>query len=58
MTTTVAARARAGAATGRAGAIFAFFLGLALLWGVGFAGPAALHEAAHDGRHGLAFPCH
>lgn len=58
MNTTVAAQAGAGAATGRAGAIFAFILGLALLYGVGFAGPAALHEAAHDSRHGLAFPCH
>jgi cobalt transporter subunit CbtB len=25
---------------------------------VGFAGPAALHEAAHDSRHAIAFPCH
>lgn len=58
MMTMVAARARAGAGTGRAGAIFAFLLGLTLLYGLGFAGPAALHEAAHDGRHGLAFPCH
>ena len=26
--------------------------------GVGFAGPEVLHNAAHDLRHGLAFPCH
>lgn len=25
---------------------------------VGFAGTEVLHNAAHDVRHGLAFPCH
>lgn len=39
-------------------ALCAAVLALALLYGAGFAGPAALHEAAHDSRHGLAFPCH
>ncbi len=34
------------------------FLGLFLLYGVGFAGPDLLHNAAHDGRHAFAFPCH
>jgi cobalt transporter subunit CbtB len=29
-----------------------------MLYGVGFAGPQALHNAAHDGRHAFAFPCH
>ncbi|MCW5730416.1 MAG: CbtB-domain containing protein [Alphaproteobacteria bacterium] len=33
-------------------------LGLLLVWGVGFAGPDALHAAAHDSRHALTFPCH
>ena len=33
-------------------------LGLFLLYGVGFAQPEALHNAAHDGRHAFAFPCH
>ncbi|MCW5751045.1 MAG: CbtB-domain containing protein [Alphaproteobacteria bacterium] len=33
-------------------------LGLLLIWGVGFAGPDALHAAAHDSRHALTFPCH
>lgn len=42
----------------RVSALCAAVLALALLYGVGFAGPAALHDAAHDSRHGLAFPCH
>jgi cobalt transporter subunit CbtB len=33
-------------------------LGLAVLYVVGFAGPHAIHEAAHDARHTLNFPCH
>jgi cobalt transporter subunit CbtB len=33
-------------------------LGLFLLYGVGFAHPEALHNAAHDSRHAFAFPCH
>ncbi|MBN36063.1 MAG: cobalt transporter subunit [Rhodospirillaceae bacterium] len=33
-------------------------LGVFLLYGVGFAQPDVLHNAAHDGRHSFAFPCH
>ncbi len=36
----------------------AFALGLALIFLVGFAQPTVLHNAAHDSRHALAFPCH
>jgi cobalt transporter subunit CbtB len=36
----------------------AALLGLVLVLGVGFAGPAAIHNAAHDARHIHAFPCH
>lgn len=39
-------------------AISAGLLGLFLVWGVGFAGPAVIHDAAHDARHSAAFPCH
>ncbi len=39
-------------------AFAAAFLGLFLLWGVGFAGPMAIHNAAHDARHSADFPCH
>ena len=40
------------------GALMAGFLGLVLIWGVGFSQVAALHNAAHDTRHSNAFPCH
>ena len=39
-------------------ALFAILLGTFLVLGTGFAQPDAIHNAAHDGRHGLAFPCH
>ena len=39
-------------------AFLAIFLGVTLVAGAGFAGPEILHNAAHDSRHSLAFPCH
>ncbi len=39
-------------------AVAALLLGSFLIFGVGFAGPTSLHNAAHDGRHSFAFPCH
>jgi cobalt transporter subunit CbtB len=46
-------------AAGRlASCVAAFALGLALIFLVGFAQPSVLHNAAHDSRHALAFPCH
>jgi len=41
-----------------AAALIAALLGVFLLYGVGFAQPMAVHNAAHDGRHSFAFPCH
>lgn len=38
--------------------LLAAMLGLFVVWGVGFAGPDVLHNAAHDARHAHAFPCH
>lgn len=40
------------------GSLAALGLGLVLLFGVGFAGPSVIHNAAHDARHAIAFPCH
>jgi cobalt transporter subunit CbtB len=34
----------------------ALLLGISLLWGAGFAAQA--HDAAHDTRHAIGFPCH
>lgn len=39
-------------------AIIAALLGAFILLGSGFAQPEVLHNAAHDARHALAFPCH
>ena len=36
----------------------AIVTGALIVTAVGFAGPEVLHNAAHDIRHGLAFPCH
>lgn len=38
--------------------IAACLTGVLIISAVGFAGPEFLHNAAHDIRHGLAFPCH
>lgn len=34
------------------------FLGLLLIWGVGFSPMETFHNAAHDVRHSNGFPCH
>ncbi|WP_425066289.1 CbtB domain-containing protein [Reyranella sp.] len=39
-------------------AMVALVLGLGLLFLTGFAQPEVIHNAAHDVRHGLSFPCH
>lgn len=36
----------------------AMLLGMLMLYGVGFASIDLAHNAAHDGRHAVAFPCH
>lgn len=41
-----------------AAATVALLLGTFILFGVGFAGADILHNAAHDSRHTIAFPCH
>jgi cobalt transporter subunit CbtB len=47
-----------GAARRAAPLALLFGLGALLVFVAAFAGPQALHDAAHDTRHGLAFPCH
>lgn len=39
-------------------AIVAFVLGLGLIYAVGFTPMESVHDAAHDSRHALSFPCH
>ena len=39
-------------------ALLALLFGAFLIFGTGFAQSSTLHNAAHDGRHALSFPCH
>ncbi|MBG0803362.1 CbtB-domain containing protein [Methylocystis sp. H4A] len=39
-------------------AVVALTLGFGLVWLAGFAYPESVHDAAHDTRHALSFPCH
>jgi cobalt transporter subunit CbtB len=59
----IGSQSRAGARLGArsqemVGAAMAALIGAFLIWGVGFSPIAALHNAAHDTRHSLEFPCH
>ena len=56
MTTLSGARARLDADA--IGIAFAALLGLGLILVTGFASAAVVHDAAHDQRHSIAFPCH
>jgi cobalt transporter subunit CbtB len=53
---------QARAETGLAGRVIAAvcvgMIGLGLVWAASFANAEMLHNAAHDSRHSLAFPCH
>jgi cobalt transporter subunit CbtB len=46
------------AAPARWPAAVALALGMLLVFGAGFAAPAALHNATHDTRHAFGLPCH
>jgi cobalt transporter subunit CbtB len=39
-------------------ALFAAILGGVILFGVGFSNLSIAHNAAHDTRHAMVFPCH
>lgn len=41
-----------------ASAMIATLFGAFLLYGVGFSPAQAAHDAAHDSRHAMAYPCH
>jgi len=38
--------------------VMAALLGIFIIGGVGFSHIEAVHNAAHDYRHSMAFPCH
>ena len=56
MTTKTATTATAG--TSLATIVFVALIGATLLFAAGFANPAVMHDAAHDTRHAVGFPCH
>jgi cobalt transporter subunit CbtB len=56
--TGTAPRRLAVASRTRTAALIALLLGSFFVLGAGFAPIAAIHDAAHDGRHSFAFPCH
>ncbi|MDE0968214.1 MAG: CbtB-domain containing protein [Octadecabacter sp.] len=37
---------------------FSILAGIMLLFASGYAQASVLHDAAHDQRHAMAFPCH
>ncbi|MEQ8709871.1 MAG: CbtB domain-containing protein [Rhodospirillales bacterium] len=56
---TASATTTAGSRAGiRVVAALAFLFGAGLVFTTGLAGSSVLHNAAHDTRHSLAFPCH
>jgi cobalt transporter subunit CbtB len=42
----------------RVAGFVAIALGAFFVWGAGLANSAAIHDTAHDTRHGYGFPCH
>lgn len=59
MTTATSTRTLNGSQTGlRTLALVVFMAGAGLVFVTGFAGSTMLHNAAHDSRHAMSFPCH
>ena len=58
MTTTTASVSTLSIGQRRSAGLTALCLGFGLLLGVGFAGADQIHNAAHDTRHAVGFPCH
>jgi cobalt transporter subunit CbtB len=48
----------AGMSERQIAALVSALLGLVFIFGVGFASPQTIHDAAHDTRHAFTFPCH
>ena len=58
MTTRTTVFAVSTPAPATAGIALAFITGLTLLFASGYVQATSLHDAAHDQRHAMAFPCH
>jgi len=48
----------AGISERQAAVLVSALLGIVFIFGVGFASPQTIHDAAHDTRHAFTFPCH
>jgi cobalt transporter subunit CbtB len=57
-TTTNARQGAAIQSSAKLIAAFALLVGLGIVFVTGFSGSTTLHNAAHDSRHAMAFPCH
>jgi cobalt transporter subunit CbtB len=51
-------RVHGGALAARWPALLCAFLGAVIVYGVGFSNLSVAHNAAHDTRHTMTFPCH
>ncbi len=58
MTTKTATATGARADVSLATILFVAFFGATIIFAAGFANPAVMHNAAHDTRHSISFPCH
>jgi cobalt transporter subunit CbtB len=58
MTTRTVSSANLSISQRVAAGISCVFLGSFLVFGVGLLQNAAMHNAAHDTRHAIGFPCH
>jgi cobalt transporter subunit CbtB len=58
MTTQTQTRSTTRIDTSLAGIALTAFVGATLVLLAGFAQASSLHNAAHDPRHAIAFPCH
>ncbi|AOO80634.1 cobalt transporter subunit CbtB [Bosea sp. OK403] len=58
MNTSASLSTSAGVSERAKAALAALLLGSVLIFTVGFAHSSSVHNAAHDTRHTLAFPCH
>lgn len=57
-TTMIARTAATRSDASLAAIVLVVFLGVSLLFAAGFAHSQVMHDAAHDTRHAVGFPCH
>ena len=58
MTARIASASTATASQRLAAGLALLFIGLTLTFAVGLSNMAVAHNAAHDTRHAIGFPCH